>query len=86
MITHFIKKIIHFWGEVLGFLSTLDGTFPLYSNYAHLLCHESASLDLGTFLQWEPGPLPRGTLCAGRTWEGGDPALHLAAGCPLART
>lgn len=34
-----------------------------YLNYARLVCNESASLDFGTFPQWDLGSLPRHPPC-----------------------
>lgn len=70
MITHFTEKIIHFWGDICQDSFQLEMILSHYAlNYAHLICNESASLDLEPSFREAQDPSP-GTLCAGRTWEG----------------
>lgn len=69
MITHFIKGIIHFGGDVPGFLSTSNDIFPIMP-LIMLTCSVMRLLPL----IWGPSPSgiqdpSPGTLSAGRAWE-----------------
>ena len=68
MITHFIKGIIHFGGDVPRFLSTLNifPVMPLIMLIFSVLC--LLPLIWGPSFSGIQDPSP-GTLTAGRTWE-----------------
>lgn len=84
VITHFLKRIIHFWGDVQGFLSTPGDTFALLlelcSSCLQRICFPWF-WDLPSVGSRVPPPAPSVQGGPGRDWS----SLHLASGCPLAR-